>query len=163
MKALCLLLWLVSAAFFGLCDSRSLAAAEPAQVRKVVRQYALTSANDFPQRDPRDWRLLGSNDGGQTWISLDRRKGEIFSERHQRRVFTLPTAPRLICTACKLTACVILQGPTRCNWLKLRPWEIPKEDVDSTPTAVDVITAQGAKFPMETLTTPLMAKSKPNG
>ncbi|MCU0785971.1 MAG: hypothetical protein MUF81_18385, partial [Verrucomicrobia bacterium] len=55
----------------------------------MVRQYALTSANDFPQRDPQDWRLLGSNDGGRTWTTLDVRKGELFSERHQRRVFKL--------------------------------------------------------------------------
>ena len=26
---------------------------------KVVRQYALTSANDFPQRDPENWRFSG--------------------------------------------------------------------------------------------------------
>ncbi|HWY29895.1 MAG TPA: hypothetical protein VNX46_04025, partial [Candidatus Acidoferrum sp.] len=54
---------------------------------KVVRQYALTSANDFPQRDPQNWRLLASNDGGRTWVTLDVRKGEFFAERHQRRVF----------------------------------------------------------------------------
>src|ERR1035441_7090412 len=41
--------------------------AEP--VTKAVRQYALTSANDFPQRDPQDWRLLGSNDDRHTWQS----------------------------------------------------------------------------------------------
>src|SRR5512135_408978 len=58
-------------------------------VARVVRQYALTSANDFPQRDPQDWRLLGSNDGGKTWTTLEVRRGESFSERHQRRVFKL--------------------------------------------------------------------------
>ena len=54
-----------------------------------MRQYALTSANDFPQRDPQDWRLLASNDGGMTWTTVDIRKGEFFAERHERRVFKL--------------------------------------------------------------------------
>jgi PAS domain S-box-containing protein len=49
--------------------------------------YALTSANDFPDRDPRDWRLLGSNDGGKTWTTLDARREEIFATRLQRRLF----------------------------------------------------------------------------
>ena len=37
---------------------------------KVVR-YALTSANDHAERDPRDWTLQGSNDG-TTWTSSTR-------------------------------------------------------------------------------------------
>lgn len=52
-----------------------------------LRGYALTSANDYPSRDPRDWRLLGSNDGGQTWQTLDVRRNETFATRFQRRVF----------------------------------------------------------------------------
>ncbi|HMD54049.1 MAG TPA: hypothetical protein VKJ65_05840, partial [Phycisphaerae bacterium] len=59
------------------------------QIKKVIEQYALTSANDFPQRDPQDWRLLASNDGGKTWITLDVRKGEIFQERQQRKVYPI--------------------------------------------------------------------------
>ena len=51
--------------------------------------YALTSANDSPERDPRDWRLLGSNDGGKKWETLDVRRNEVFSTRFQKRVFTL--------------------------------------------------------------------------
>ena len=63
-----------------------------AQATRPVRTlvgYALTSANDVPQRDPRDWRLLGSNDGGKTWAVLDERRGETFGRRFQRRVFSL--------------------------------------------------------------------------
>ena len=58
-------------------------------VRKVIHQYALTSANDFPQRDPEDWRLLGSNDGGQTWVTLDVRTNELFSTRQQRKLYQI--------------------------------------------------------------------------
>ncbi len=64
---------------------------------KVVR-YALTSANDAAERDPRDWTLKGSNDG-TTWTTLDTRSGEDFSGalpdqgvrvRQRRRLPPLP-------------------------------------------------------------------------
>lgn len=56
---------------------------------KRVTSYAITSANDRPERDPKDWLLLGSNDGGKTWTVLDERKGEVFSSRLERREFTI--------------------------------------------------------------------------
>ena len=40
--------------------------AEPA----TIVRYALTSANDHAERDPRDWTLKGSNDGS-SWTTLD--------------------------------------------------------------------------------------------
>jgi len=54
-----------------------------------ITGYALTSANDFSARDPSDWKLLASNDGGITWDLLDSRQHEEFGSRHQRRVFPL--------------------------------------------------------------------------
>jgi signal transduction histidine kinase len=72
----------------------SLSAGSAASRGKIIAEYALISANDFSQRDPTDWRLLGSNDGGKTWVTLDTRKGETFSERHQRRSFKV-AAPQL--------------------------------------------------------------------
>ncbi len=51
--------------------------------------YALTSANDVPERDPRAWELAGSNDG-RTWTTLDRRSGEPpWAQRHQERRFAI--------------------------------------------------------------------------
>ena len=58
-----------------------------------ITGYALTSADDFPTRDPRDWQLLGSNDGGKTWVALDDQRNQFFKQRRQRKVFTLKTAP----------------------------------------------------------------------
>ncbi|QEC54002.1 F5/8 type C domain-containing protein [Anseongella ginsenosidimutans] len=52
----------------------------------IVRAYTLTSANDADTRDPKDWKLQGSNDG-TTWTQLDSRSGETFSERFQTRRF----------------------------------------------------------------------------
>lgn len=53
--------------------------------------YALTSANDFAERDPRDWTLKGSTDG-KDWKTVDTRSGETFSERFQTKSYDL-TAP----------------------------------------------------------------------
>jgi hypothetical protein len=46
----------------------------------VVNQYTITSANDYAERDPQDWRFLGSNDG-QNFVELDSRQGEKFDTR----------------------------------------------------------------------------------
>ncbi len=57
---------------------------------KAVTGYALTSANDFPGRDPKDWTLQGSADG-QAWTDVDRRTAQTFPERFQTRRFDLAT------------------------------------------------------------------------
>ncbi|MEV4759397.1 GH92 family glycosyl hydrolase [Micromonospora sp. NPDC049559] len=50
----------------------------------AVVHYALTSANDAPERDPKDWTLRGSTDG-ENWTTLDSRTGQEFPERFQTR------------------------------------------------------------------------------
>src|SRR5947207_7078549 len=52
----------------------------------AVQRYALSSANDEPARDPRDWTLSGSTDG-QTWTPLDSRTGQVFAERYQTNTY----------------------------------------------------------------------------
>ena len=52
----------------------------------TVSLYTLTSGNDAPGRDPRDFQLQASNDG-ESWVTLDERTGEQFTERRQTRVF----------------------------------------------------------------------------
>ncbi|MER6209781.1 GH92 family glycosyl hydrolase [Streptomyces sp. NPDC001642] len=54
---------------------------------KIVT-YALTSANDFAERDPRDWTLSGSTDG-KDWKTLDTRSGESFADRFQTKSYDL--------------------------------------------------------------------------
>jgi len=54
--------------------------------KKRITAYAITTANDHPERDPKDWTLQGTNDG-ETWDVVDRRPGEKFSDRFQRRRF----------------------------------------------------------------------------
>jgi predicted alpha-1,2-mannosidase len=54
----------------------------------TVSAYALTSANDVPERDPKDWQLQGSTDGS-TWTTLDSQTGQTFTTRGQTREFTV--------------------------------------------------------------------------
>jgi hypothetical protein len=54
---------------------------------KTVTKYTITSANDAPARDPKDWNLLGSKDGGITWDTLDSRTGIIFLNRFETKSF----------------------------------------------------------------------------
>ena len=57
------------------------------RLKKTVQLYALTSANDFPQRDPQDWRLLGSNDGGLTGLTLSPDQSRLYvSDRLSNRL-----------------------------------------------------------------------------
>jgi signal transduction histidine kinase len=110
---------------------------------KVVRQYALTSANDFPQRDPLDWRLLGSNDGGKTWSSLDERKGVIFSERHQRRLFKISNQIAFNVYRLEFDR---VREPSQANSIQLaeiEPLGETEDDFDPLPIFADLITAQG--------------------
>ncbi|WP_305785869.1 GH92 family glycosyl hydrolase [Symbioplanes lichenis] len=56
----------------------------------TVTQYALTSGNDVPERDPRDWQLQGSADG-TTWTPIDTRSGETFEQRGQTKTYQINT------------------------------------------------------------------------
>jgi hypothetical protein len=53
----------------------------------AVTSYAVTSANDAPDRDPTGWQLQGSNNG-TTWTTIDTRTGESFATRFQTNFYT---------------------------------------------------------------------------
>ncbi|AZQ40753.1 glycoside hydrolase family 92 protein [Streptomyces cyaneochromogenes] len=57
---------------------------KPARIAK----YALTSANDYAERDPRDWTLKASTDG-KDWKTVDTRSGETFAERFQTKTYDI--------------------------------------------------------------------------
>ncbi|MFD3438566.1 GH92 family glycosyl hydrolase [Streptomyces sp. NPDC058685] len=57
---------------------------------KVVT-YAMTSANDHAERDPKDWTLKGSADG-KDWKVLDTREGQSFEKRFQTRTYDIGAA-----------------------------------------------------------------------
>ncbi|NML41940.1 T9SS type A sorting domain-containing protein [Chitinophaga sp. G-6-1-13] len=52
-----------------------------------VTKYTLTSANDVPARDPKNWTLQGSNDT-ITWATIDSRSNETFATRGLTKAYT---------------------------------------------------------------------------
>ena len=54
---------------------------------QTVVRYDITSANDAPNRDPKDWQVQGSNDG-TNWTTLDTRTGETFATRFLTKQYT---------------------------------------------------------------------------
>ena len=58
--------------------------------RYLVTRYTVSSANDaatYPERNPADWRLLGSNNGGASWVTLDIRTNQVFTANFQKQTF----------------------------------------------------------------------------
>jgi signal transduction histidine kinase len=118
----------------------------PGKVIRTLIGYGLVSANDEPSRDPRDWRLFGSNDGGNTWQVLDVRRGEKFPARFQKRVFTL-TSP---------TACVLYRfefesvlAPTNANSIQLAEIEPEYADAATNDQYSVVVGARADNAPYE--------------
>jgi predicted alpha-1,2-mannosidase len=54
---------------------------------EAVAKYSLTSANDAPGRDPRNFTLQGSDDGSQ-WTDLDSRTGQTFGGRFATNTYS---------------------------------------------------------------------------
>ncbi|NQU20585.1 MAG: hypothetical protein HQ567_04830, partial [Candidatus Nealsonbacteria bacterium] len=59
----------------------------PGGNQHVINEYEVTSGNDVPARDPKNWRLEGSNNG-TTWSVLDTRTDENFGTRSETRSFS---------------------------------------------------------------------------
>lgn len=59
---------------------------------QIVSGLAITSANDAPERDPENFQLLGSNDGGETWTEVASWVGESWDDRLSRKTFAFSNA-----------------------------------------------------------------------
>lgn len=57
-------------------------------VTRTIQRYAVASAMDVPERDPKDWEIQGSNDGS-TWTTLDTQSNQKFVGRFQAMTFTI--------------------------------------------------------------------------
>ena len=93
---------------------------------QIVTRYDLTSANDVPNRDPKDWQLLGSNDG-TNWTTLDSRTGETFASRFltKQYTFTNTTAYRYY----KLNILSNLSG-SAVDGIQLAEWALISQGVE---------------------------------
>jgi hypothetical protein len=53
----------------------------------VVVKYTITSGNDVPARDPKNWTLQGSNNG-TSWTTLDTQSNQTFATRLLTKTYT---------------------------------------------------------------------------
>jgi signal transduction histidine kinase/CheY-like chemotaxis protein len=119
---------------------------------RIPKQYSITSANDFPDRDPRDWRLLGSTNLGKTWVALDFQTNQIFQERFETKTFPIASAPD--CNAFRLEV-LRVRDLASANSMQLAEIALNgildgKEGADLRPQPSDPVTAQGEYAPVET-------------
>ena len=104
--------------------------------RKAVT-YSLTSANDSPERDPKDVTLQGSADG-TTWTDLDRQTGLDFPERLQTKSFTVATPGSYPYYRLDVTA--NHEG----GIIQLADWGLNEDPVANPPVASPMLTEVGA-------------------
>jgi hypothetical protein len=52
----------------------------------VINSYSITSGNDEPNRDPRNWNLQGSNDG-VNWTTVDSQNNQGFGNRFETKTY----------------------------------------------------------------------------
>ncbi|KAL3634698.1 Peptide-N(4)-(N-acetyl-beta-glucosaminyl)asparagine amidase [Castilleja foliolosa] len=71
------------------------------QMHELVA-YELMSANDAPERDPMDWIVEGSEDGGTSWHILDKQTSQKFSDRFQRKTFTIKKSQAVLANTFRL-------------------------------------------------------------
>ncbi|HUD49647.1 MAG TPA: PAS domain S-box protein [Candidatus Baltobacteraceae bacterium] len=114
-------------------------------VRKLVG-YSLTSANDFYPRDPSDWELLASNDGGKSWDTLDVRQNETFPRRLQKREFVLRKPASYGLYRLKIDS---VFAPALANSVQLAEFEPRWEEGESLAGLSLVVSARGENAPWE--------------
>ncbi len=127
--------------------------AEPSQTAgRLLTQYSLTAANDHPERDPRDWRLLGSTNSGRTWVELDAQTNQLFLERFETKSFDVTS--RLECNAYRLEI-LAARNPKEASSIQLADIDLKgdyagKEQSDLRPQRSDLVLVQGEFPPIET-------------
>ncbi len=55
---------------------------------QTIKRYSVTSANDVPARDPKDWQFQGSNDGS-AWTTLDTQSNQSFATRFEAQTYSI--------------------------------------------------------------------------
>lgn len=70
---------------------------------ETVIKYALTSANDFSSRDPKNWKFEGSNDG-EDWTTLDTRSDEKFAKRFETKIYEFENETEFLYYRLNITA-----------------------------------------------------------
>lgn len=96
---------------------------------KVVT-YGLTSGNDHPERDPREWRVLGSNDG-VNWEVIDTRSDQSWKDHERGLAKTFKVSRPGDYSIYKLDVVKIQSG----DKLQIADWILYPEKQEKTVTA----------------------------
>lgn len=102
-------------------------------------QYVLVSGNDAPTRDPKNWKLEGSDDAA-VWTLLDTRTNEVFSARNELRTFDIPTQG--VYKYYRLTIST-LNGSAN---FQLSEWRLLEGLPPAAPTALAGLATSGAEI-----------------
>ena len=116
--------------------------------RRTLLGYSLTSANDFFSRDPTDWKLLASNDGGKSWEVLDEQHNEIFPRRLQKRDFALKNPASYALYRLQIDAVFL---PASANAVQLAEIEPHWAEWESTAGLSLIVSARGENEPWEVI------------
>ncbi len=78
-----------------------------------LTSYTITSANDFDGRDPKNWRLEGSNNGS-SWTTIDTQSNQAFGSRFLKKTYNVTTSQefshyRLVVTDRKTASSTVFQ------------------------------------------------------
>lgn len=85
-----------------------------------VDAYTITSGNDAPERDPKNFELQGSNDG-TTWTTLDTRVDQSFLGRNLTRTFNLDMEAEYVYYRLNISA---IGDPTRTTLIQISEWRL---------------------------------------
>jgi hypothetical protein len=102
---------------------------------QTVVRCDLTSANDVPNRDPKNWQVQGSNDA-TNWTTLDTRTGEVFATRFltKQYTFTNSTAYRYY----KLNILSNFSGNSA-DGIQLSEWSLISQGSGLPPSPSDTV------------------------
>ncbi|MBT1686018.1 EndoS/ChiA family endoglycosidase [Dawidia soli] len=83
----------------------------------VVNKYTITSANDVPARDPRNWTLQGSNNG-TTWTTINTQTNQSFASRFLTKTYTFSNSTAY--TYYRLNVSAVQSG----SIMQMAEWEL---------------------------------------
>lgn len=110
----------------------------------LIDRYQIAAANDAQERDPKSWKLLGSNDG-EKWDILDSQSNQTFSTRFERKEYKINNSVEYKYFKLEITEIYKSNG-NMVQWSELNLGTGIKEDEETANKMTTVIT----KGPSET-------------
>lgn len=92
----------------------------------VVTHYSITSADDFQDRDPKNWDFLGSNNGTD-WTVLDTRTDELFNNRFHKNTYSFANKTAYSYHRLRINSVYNPKGANCVQLSELRLWAGNKE------------------------------------